>query len=153
MINSTIDKVLTDFVSLLNLTPLWTCQGETPSMPYCEISLLNIRDDNGFHEDNRIKTADIRFRVFAEDDSAFSKSDGIVNALEDYNIKATLKPLYFVATISDVIPVNYQEEGKHIYSCYVDIRFSYGIEKTYLKVAIISGEFNGQTFNINLEDE
>ena len=153
MISTAIDKILTDFISSLGVTPLWTCQGDRPAFPYCELSLQNIKDANGMHETDRVKTSDVRFRIFTENDSAFSRTDGIINALEDFDIRATLKPLYYVAVLSDVISVNYEEEGKYIYSCYVDIRFSYGIEKTYNKVARVSGNYNGTAFDINLEEE
>ena len=79
MISTAIDKILTDFISSLGITPLWTCQGDRPAFPYCELSLLNIKDENGFHEDDRVKTADVRFRVFTEDDSAFEKTLSLIS--------------------------------------------------------------------------
>lgn len=154
MISTAIDKILTDFVTdNLSITPIWTCQGDAPAFPYCELALQNIRDDNGLNSDDRIKTADVRFRVFTSDDSAFSKADSIINALEDYDVKATLSHLSYIKAISDIIPVNYLEEGVYIYSCYVDIRFSYIVEKTYDTVKRVSGTILEEPFDVTLEED
>ena len=154
MINATIDKKLTDFITRRSLTALITAQGKKrPSKPYCEMSLLDLKDLSGMNAKERTKLFTCRFRVLASDDTAIEKTNSIVSALPSPAERALLSPLVFVATVSGVIPLNEETEAKYTYSAFVDVNFSY--EEAFTApdtVARISGELFGNDTDIVLEE-
>ncbi|HPS31328.1 MAG TPA: hypothetical protein PLZ43_13800 [bacterium] len=153
MINSTIDKKISDMIARRSLTALFTAQGKKrPTKPYCEVSLLDLKDVSGMNAKERTKLFTCRFRVLASDDTAITKTNSIVSALSTPAERALLFPLIYVATISGVIPLNEETESKYTYSAFVDINFSYeeaaAVETT---VARISGELFDKNIDIVLE--
>lgn len=153
MINSTIDKKISDMIARRSLTALFTAQGKKrTTKPFCEISLLDLKDVSGMNVKERSKLFTCRFRVFASDDTAITKINSIVSALPTMTERAFLSPLIYVATISGVIPLNEETESKYTYSAFVDVNFSYeeaaAVETT---VARISGELFDKDINIVLE--
>lgn len=154
MINSTIDKLLTDYVTRQSITPLWSNQSKKkPSYPYCELSILGTNDISGLSARERTKIFDCRFRVFTKDDTALEKLEVLRDKFEDFTEKGLLGDLKFVAVLSEITPMNDKQEAVSIYSGFFDARFSYTkTAETPVPIARLSGEIMDVPFDIILEE-